>query len=91
MSDDIGKPRKRRLPVAQMNMIGLTLYTYYVYFCVAFNGGALLPGSQTDGLGFFSRHRAHMGGGGRLSQSFRSCLVFFCIFMENYLPISPVK
>ncbi|MBW1902884.1 MAG: hypothetical protein JRJ20_14850 [Deltaproteobacteria bacterium] len=48
-----GKPPRRKPPVAQMNIIFLTLYTYYVYFCIAFNGGALLPGPQADGLAFF--------------------------------------
>lgn len=45
---------KRRVPVAQLNLALLPLVTYYLYFCVAFNDGALLPGSGSDWSGFFS-------------------------------------
>ncbi len=53
MNEHVKKPRRKKLPVAQMNMIFLMFYTYYVYFCVAFNDGAMFPGAQADIQGFF--------------------------------------
>lgn len=46
--------KKRRVPVAQLNLLGLPLVTYYVYFCLRFNGGAFLPGNEADWSGFFA-------------------------------------
>lgn len=34
------KPR-RRVPVAQINLVVLPAVVYYLYFCIAFNGSAL--------------------------------------------------
>jgi protein-S-isoprenylcysteine O-methyltransferase Ste14 len=42
----------RRIPVAQLNLLLLPLVTYYLYFCVAFNDGALLSTAQSDWGGF---------------------------------------
>jgi protein-S-isoprenylcysteine O-methyltransferase Ste14 len=40
--------------VAVLTTLMITLITYYLYFCVAFNGGAVLPGGQADWRGFFA-------------------------------------
>lgn len=48
------EPRqKRRVPVAQLHLIGLPLAVYYLFFCVRFNDGALLATAEADGSGFF--------------------------------------
>ena len=45
---------KRRVPVAQINLIVMTAVVYYLYFGIAFNGASLLPGSASDWSGFFA-------------------------------------
>lgn len=40
--------------MAQINLLALPAVVYYVYFCVAFNAGALLPGAESDWAGFLS-------------------------------------
>jgi len=55
MTDSAKTPQKRkRLPVAEINLVLVPLIVYYVYFCVAFNNGGLLPGSGSNWAGFFS-------------------------------------
>ena len=46
--------KRRRVPIAQINLVVVPAVIYYLYFCVAFNDGALLPGSGSDGAGFFA-------------------------------------
>jgi protein-S-isoprenylcysteine O-methyltransferase Ste14 len=48
-------PQKKRKkpPVAQLNMTLLPLFSYFVFFCLRFNDGALLPSPQSDWRGFF--------------------------------------
>lgn len=48
------KPSGKRIPVAELNLVLLPFIVYYLYFCVAFNHGALLPGAGSDWAGFFS-------------------------------------
>jgi len=45
---------KRRVPVAQINIVVMTAVVYYLYFGIAFNGASLLPGSASDWSGFFA-------------------------------------
>jgi protein-S-isoprenylcysteine O-methyltransferase Ste14 len=45
---------KRRVPVAQINIVVMTAIVYYLYFGIAFNGASLLPGSASDWSGFFA-------------------------------------
>ena len=45
--------RRRRIPVAQINLVVMPLVVYYLYFGVAFNDGGLIPGSASDWSGFF--------------------------------------
>jgi len=49
-----GQGPRRRVPVAQINLIVLPAVVYYLYFAVAFNDGALMPGGAADWHGFFS-------------------------------------
>jgi len=53
MSERQKRQSKRRVPVAQLNLILLPLMVYYLFFCVRFNGGALLPGPEADWNSFF--------------------------------------
>jgi hypothetical protein len=46
--------RRKRIPVAQLNMTLLPLFSYLVFFCLRFNGGALLPSPASDWSGFFA-------------------------------------
>jgi protein-S-isoprenylcysteine O-methyltransferase Ste14 len=48
------KQNRRRLPVAQINMVVMPLVVYYLYFGIAFNEGGLIPGGRSDWSGFFS-------------------------------------
>ena len=48
-----GKPR-RRLPVAQINMVVMTAIVFYLYFGIAWNGGSIVPGRDSDWSGFFA-------------------------------------
>jgi protein-S-isoprenylcysteine O-methyltransferase Ste14 len=50
MSD---KPR-RRVPVAQINIVVMTAIVYYLYFGIAFNGASILPRGTADWGGFFA-------------------------------------
>jgi protein-S-isoprenylcysteine O-methyltransferase Ste14 len=47
------KPR-RRLPVAQLNMVVMTAIVYYLYFGIAFNDARILPRSTADWSGFIA-------------------------------------
>ena len=45
--------RRRRIPVAQINLVVMPLLVYYLYFGVRFNDGGVVPGSASDWGGFF--------------------------------------
>ena len=45
---------RRRVPVAQINLVVVPAVIYYLYFCVAWNAGGLLPGPSSDWTGFAS-------------------------------------
>jgi hypothetical protein len=45
---------KRRVPIAQINIVAITAIVYYLYFGIAFNGASLLPGAASDWSGFFA-------------------------------------
>jgi len=47
------KPR-RRLPVAQMNIVIMTFVVYYLFFAIEFNAGGLIPTTGGDYAGFAS-------------------------------------
>jgi protein-S-isoprenylcysteine O-methyltransferase Ste14 len=46
------KPR-RKVPVAQINVVVMTAIVYYLYFGIAFNNASILPRSTADWGGFF--------------------------------------
>jgi protein-S-isoprenylcysteine O-methyltransferase Ste14 len=46
--------KKRRVPIAQINIVVMTAIVYYLYFGIAFNDASILPGSASDWSGFFS-------------------------------------
>jgi len=43
---------RRRLPVAQINLVVMPTIVYWLYFGIAWNGGSLLPGGDSDWAGF---------------------------------------
>jgi len=45
---------RRRLPVAQINMVVMTAIVYYLYFGIAFNDASLVPGRTSDWSGFLA-------------------------------------
>jgi delta14-sterol reductase/lamin-B receptor len=45
--------RRRRIPVAQINLVVMPLVVYYLYFGVGFNDAGLIPRSSSDWSGFF--------------------------------------
>jgi delta14-sterol reductase/lamin-B receptor len=45
---------KRRVPIAQINIVVMTAIVYYLYFGIAYNDASLFPGSASDWSGFFS-------------------------------------
>jgi protein-S-isoprenylcysteine O-methyltransferase Ste14 len=45
---------KRRVPIAQINIVVITAIVYYLYFGIAFNGAGLIPGAGSDWGGFFA-------------------------------------
>jgi len=49
---DGANQRRRRLPIAQLNLTLLTAIVFYLYFGVAWNDGSLLPGSGSNWNGF---------------------------------------
>ena len=53
MSEASGRPR-RRLPVAEINLIVITTIVFYLYFGIAFNQGGLIPDDRSDWAGFFA-------------------------------------
>jgi protein-S-isoprenylcysteine O-methyltransferase Ste14 len=46
--------RRRRIPVAELNLTVLTAIVYWLYFAVAFNRAALFPTGTSDWRGFFA-------------------------------------
>ncbi len=52
MKDPARTSGRRRVPVAQLNLLLLPLIVYYLYFCVGFNDGALIPAGKADWHGF---------------------------------------
>jgi hypothetical protein len=46
------KTPRRRLPVAQMNIVIMTFVVYYLFFAIQFNSGGLIPSSAGDLGGF---------------------------------------
>jgi len=46
--------KRKKPPVAQLNMTLLPLFSYFVFFCLRFNDGALLPSAESDWRGFFA-------------------------------------
>jgi protein-S-isoprenylcysteine O-methyltransferase Ste14 len=49
----LSQPRRRRVPVAQINLVVMPAVVYYLYFGIGFNDASLLPGSGSDWAGFF--------------------------------------
>lgn len=45
--------RRRRVPVAQINLVVMPLIVYYLYFGVSFNDAGLIPRGSSDWSGFF--------------------------------------
>jgi protein-S-isoprenylcysteine O-methyltransferase Ste14 len=45
--------RRRRIPIAQINLVVMPLVVYYLYFGVGFNDAGLIPRSSSDWSGFF--------------------------------------
>lgn len=45
--------RRRRVPVAQINIVVMTLVVYYLYFGIGFNDAGLIPRGSSDWSGFF--------------------------------------
>jgi protein-S-isoprenylcysteine O-methyltransferase Ste14 len=45
--------RRRRIPVAQINLVVMPLIVYYLYFGIAFNDAGLIPRASSDWSGFF--------------------------------------
>jgi hypothetical protein len=43
----------RRVPTEAITILVLLLVVYYLYFCVAFDGGAIIPTGHADWRGFF--------------------------------------
>jgi len=48
------KQRRRRVPVAELNLTLMTAIVYYLYFGVAHNDAGLIPGSMSDWSGFLA-------------------------------------
>jgi protein-S-isoprenylcysteine O-methyltransferase Ste14 len=49
-----GSPEsRRRLPIAQINVFGMTAIVYYLYFGIAFNDASVIPGRDSDWRSFF--------------------------------------
>jgi len=45
---------RRRIPIAQINIVVMTLIVFYLYFGIAFNDASLIPGAGADWSGFFA-------------------------------------
>jgi protein-S-isoprenylcysteine O-methyltransferase Ste14 len=50
----MAKPQRRRVPVAQINIVVMTLIVYYLYFGIAHNDASIFPGGTSDWSGFFA-------------------------------------